>query len=83
MCLVRRAGGAYIKAPKTAPPLNVELMAPMMAVSLLVLKNDRKLGDCITSVITPESYPNKKDPVAAKTARAMLKTTPMFADVYS
>jgi hypothetical protein len=43
-----------------------------------VLKKSRKLGDRMTSVITPASYPKRNDPVAAKIARAMLKSSPMM-----
>jgi hypothetical protein len=44
---------AYIKEPKKAPPEKVLLMAPMMDVLGLVSKKARKLGDWMTSVITP------------------------------
>jgi len=41
--------------PKTAPPLKVELIAPIIAEVLVVLKYFRKFFDAMTSVITPES----------------------------
>src|ERR1700719_2630083 len=72
---------AHIKLPNTAPPLNVELMAPMIGDVGIVLKKPRKLGDRMTSVITPASYPKRNDPVAAKIARAMLKSSPMMRGV--
>jgi hypothetical protein len=73
-----------IKEPKTAPPEKVELIAPMIALVLSVLKKSKKLGESMTwmecqfllelahhvassirihspSVITPESYPKRKD----------------------
>ena len=71
----------HIKLPNTAPPLNVELMAPMIEDVDTVLKKSRKLGDRMTSVITPASYPKRNDPVAAKTARAMLKSSPIMHGV--
>lgn len=51
---------AYINEPNTAPPENVALIAPMIGDVLLVSKNERKLGDPMTIVITPESYPKRK-----------------------
>lgn len=71
----------YIKLPNTAPPLNVELIAPMIGDVGTVLKKSRKLGDRITSVITPASYPKRNDPVAAKIARAVLKSSPIMHGV--
>lgn len=50
-----------INEPKTAPPENVLLMAPIIGVPLDVLKNDRKSSDAITSVMTPESYPKRNE----------------------
>jgi hypothetical protein len=52
-------------------------MAPMMAEVWFVLKYDKKLFDSITSVMTPESYPNRNDPVAVKAAREMVNALPM------
>ncbi len=49
------------RAPNTAPPLKVAFMAPMMGDVAVVLKKLRKLGEAMTSVITPESYPNRND----------------------
>jgi hypothetical protein len=43
--------------PNTAPPENVALIAPMVAEAAVVLKVLRKLGDWMTIVITPLSYP--------------------------
>lgn len=65
--------------PNTAPPENVALMAPIVAEVFVVLKKCRKCGDWMTMVITPLSYPNKKLPVAAKTARKTLKRRPIVA----
>ena len=61
-----------------APPENVELIAPMIDDSVVVLKYARKLGDAMTMDMTPESYPKRKLPVAAKTARATLNHTPIL-----
>jgi hypothetical protein len=61
-----------------APPENVELIAPIVADAASVLKKVKKFGDCMTSDMTPESYPNRKLPVAAKTARHILKKRPIF-----
>jgi hypothetical protein len=41
--------------PKTAPPENVALIAPIIGEVLSVRKKVRKLGDWMTMVITPES----------------------------
>ena len=56
------------------------MIAPMMFDSAFVLKNFRKLGDWMTIVITPESYPKRKLPLAANTARQTLKRRPISAD---
>ena len=70
----------YINEPKKAPPENVALTAPMMGDDFVVLKKSRKFFDCMTIVITPESYPKRKLPVPAKMARAKLKKSPIVAD---
>lgn len=54
-------------------------MAPMIGDVLSVSKKVRKLGDWMTMVMTPESYPKRKLPVPAKMARARLKKRPMVA----
>jgi hypothetical protein len=45
----------YMRDPNTAPPENVELIAPMVADASVVLKNVKKFGDWITRAMTPES----------------------------
>jgi hypothetical protein len=50
-----------INEPKTAPPENVLLIAPMIGVPLEVSKKDRKSSDAMTSVMTPESYPKRNE----------------------
>lgn len=67
--------------PKKAPPENVALMAPIVADSGVVLKKLRKCGDWMTRVITPLSYPKRKLPVAANTARQTLKRSPIVVAV--
>ena len=37
-----------LREPITAPPENVELIAPMIALVLSVLKNSKKLGESMT-----------------------------------
>lgn len=69
--------GVQIYAP---PPENVLLIAPMMADVWVVLKKLRKFFDSMTSVMTPESYPKRNDPVAAKTAREMENSRPIAID---
>ena len=69
----------YISEPKNAPPENVALMAPIIGDVFFVPKKTRKLGDRMTIVITPESYPKRKLPVPAKMARAKLKKRPIAA----
>jgi hypothetical protein len=66
--------------PNTAPPEKVALMAPIVAEVVSVLKYSRKLGDLMTRVITPLSYPNRKLPVAANTARTTLKKRPILIE---
>lgn len=39
-----------VRLPKTAPPLNVELIAPMIALLLSVLKKSKKLGESMTKM---------------------------------
>ena len=38
-----------IKEPNTAPPENVELIAPIIALVFVVWKNQRKLGESMTA----------------------------------
>lgn len=44
-----------VKGELLPPPENVLLMAPMIEDVCVVLKNAKKFGEAITSVITPES----------------------------
>lgn len=55
-------------------------MAPIIADVWVVWKYDRKFGDSITSVITPLSYPNRNDPVAANMATKIVKGRPMIEE---
>lgn len=59
-------------------PENVALMAPMIFDSAFVSKKCKKWGDWMTMVITPESYPNRKLPLAANTARRTLNRRPIL-----
>lgn len=73
---------SYISDPNTAPPEKVALIAPIVAEVFVVLKKSKKLGDWITMVMTPESYPKRKLPVAAKMARQTLKMRPILIAPY-
>lgn len=53
------------------PPEKVLLIAPIVAEVGVVLKYCKKFGEAITSVITPLSYPNIKEPAAASVATEM------------
>jgi hypothetical protein len=44
--------GLTINEPKTAPPENVELIAPMMGLVGFVLKKFRKFGESMTAIIS-------------------------------
>lgn len=48
------------KAPNTAPPAKVDTIAPRIGESPVVSKYFKKWCEAITSVMTPESYPNRK-----------------------
>jgi hypothetical protein len=77
--MVEGSWPTHMNDPNTAPPENVALIAPMMLDLGSVLKNLRKWGDWMTTVMTPLSYPNKKLPLAAKIARPMLNQRPIVA----
>jgi hypothetical protein len=44
--------GLTINEPKTAPPENVELIAPMIGLVGFVLKKFRKFGESMTAIIS-------------------------------
>ena len=50
-----------IREPKTAPPLKLELIAPIVADVFVVLKYFRKLFEPMESFITPAPYPKRKE----------------------
>jgi hypothetical protein len=47
-----QSAGLTINEPKTAPPENVELIAPIMGLVCFVLKNCRKFGESMTAIIS-------------------------------